>query len=63
MGTDRRTPFRIINWTDKTEREERYSTCLNCEKVNLKYKICGECGCFILGISKLADKHCPIGKF
>ena len=58
------TAFRVINWTDKQERKMRYETCLSCEKlISDKVRICSECGCFILGISKLKDKTCPLNKW
>lgn len=64
MGTDGRTKFRIIEWTNKEERQKRYDTCLDCEKlVSDKIRICSECGCFILGISKLKTKKCPLNKW
>jgi len=64
MGTDGRDSFRIIKWTSAEEREQRYKTCMSCDSlVSDKFRVCKECGCFILSISKLADKSCPLGKF
>jgi uncharacterized paraquat-inducible protein A len=51
------------------EIEDRYVTCILCEKFNREKQECGVCGCAVsrksIFLNKLAwaDQECPIGKW
>lgn len=45
----------------KKERDRRKSICDTCEKRNGVR--CGECGCFIVALTKINPMKCPINKF
>jgi hypothetical protein len=44
-------------------KENRLKICNACEHRIQSLNVCNKCGCFLLGKTKLAKSHCPIGKW
>lgn len=60
------TPIDLLsgkNYTNAEIREERYKTCLGCERLFKPTRTCKECGCFMSLKTWLKDAECPIGKW
>ncbi len=50
-------------FADPYIQEERYETCLSCDRLTHMTKQCKECGCFMKLKVKLAEAVCPLGKW
>ncbi len=62
----RNKPFDLFNkenYVEKSVRDERYDTCLGCERLIKATKTCKECGCFMNRKTWLKDASCPLGKW
>jgi len=44
---------------------ERYDTCRNCDQSEIIEPdlVCKVCGCLLLGMTRLKDYECPLGKW
>jgi hypothetical protein len=51
------------NYVHRSIRNERYDTCLGCERLIQLTKTCLECGCFMNKKTWLKDASCPLGKW
>lgn len=43
--------------------DERLATCRACDRLIQLTTTCRECGCFMVGKTKLAPAECPLGKW
>ena len=42
---------------------QRYLICKQCDRFDNKFKICGECKCFMPVKSRIPGTTCPLGKW
>lgn len=65
LGTTR--PWDMLNpntpKAEESEANNRYSICLECDKLLSATKQCKECGCFMVLKVKLKDAVCPLAKW
>lgn len=51
------------NWTDAAIADARLAVCKKCDRLIKTTTTCKECGCFMVGKTKLEHAECPLGKW
>lgn len=61
--SDQSKKIREVIFIEDSLRQERLDTCLSCNNLELRFRVCKLCGCLVDAKTKLLNSKCPIKKW